>query len=97
MTPESKIKKEIRESLRKLGWHYRAIASNQYTRGGLPDSYAIKNGVVLFIEEKSYNGQQTDLQKKEMFDIGTHGGHYILARGIDDIIKYCESNGISLW
>lgn len=96
MTEESAVKKEIRESLRKLGWHYRSMASNEYTRGGLPDAYAVKNGVVLFIECKSKKGKQSVDQIAEMAKIYLHGGNYILARGINDIIEYCKEWGIKL-
>jgi Holliday junction resolvase len=96
MTPESKIKKDIRDTLRKLGWHYRSIASTQYTRAGLPDAYAIKKGVVLFLELKSEKGKQTDAQANEMFNIVFSSGHYILVRSFQDIIDYCGKNNIIL-
>lgn len=96
MTPESTVKTKIRKFLRDKGWHRRAIASNEYTRAGLPDTYAIKNGIVLFIECKSSTGKMSTGQIKEMFDIKEHGGHYITAYGIQCIIDYCTKNNIDL-
>ena len=95
-TPESKIKKDIRDTLRKLGWHYRSIASTQYTRAGLPDAYAIKKGVVLFLELKIETGKQTDAQIKEMLNIQLSSGHYVLVRCFQDVIDYCKKNNLSL-
>ena len=95
-TPESKIKKDIRDTLRKLGWHYRSIASTQYTRAGLPDAYAIKKGVVLFLELKIETGKQTDAQIKEMLNIQLSSGHYVLVRCFQDIVDYFKKNNLSL-
>lgn len=96
MTPESAVKTKIRNYLKKHGWHYRALASSQYTRPGIPDAYAIKNGIVLFIESKSETGKMSPAQVLEMIEICQHGGNYILAYGIDCIKDYCKKNKIQL-
>jgi Holliday junction resolvase len=96
MTEESKVKTEIRNYLKKNGFHYRAIGSNQYTRKGIPDAYAIKNGHILFIECKSSKGKMSIEQIKEMYEIMGHGGNYIIAYGIDCIKEYCLKNGIQI-
>jgi len=82
--------------MKKHKWHYRAIGSNQFTRSGLPDAYALKNGIVLFIECKSAKGKMSPDQIQEMFDIKNHGGHHIIAYSVDDIKEYCNKNGIEL-
>lgn len=95
-TQESLIKAEARRHLIRNRWHYRSIASNQFTRAGLPDAYAIKNGVTIFIEFKSDKGKQTPAQIQEMNDIIFNGGHYILAHSITDFFNYCDEKGIKI-
>jgi len=88
MTEESIIKVHIRTYLQKLGWYYRAIAANQFTRGGIPDAFAIKNGVTLFIEVKSEKGKLSPEQIQTGSEINSHGGNYIVARSVEDVIEY---------
>lgn len=96
MTPESKVKSKIRKYLRDNGWYYRAIGSNQYTRGGLPDTFAIKDGVVLFIECKSATGKLSGSQIETMFEIKNRGGNYIVAYSKEDVIEYCRKKKIEI-
>lgn len=88
MTPESLIKTQIRTYLQKTGWYVRSIASNQFTRAGNPDYFIIKNGVTIFIEVKSNTGKQTPAQIETGLNIQLHGGNYVVARSVDDIIDY---------
>lgn len=96
MTPESRVKSKIRKYLRDMGWYYRAIGSNQYTRAGLPDTFAVKDGIVLFIECKSATGTMSKAQLETMIEIKNHGGNYITAYDKQDVIDYCERRGIEI-
>ncbi len=87
-TPETKVKIKCRNFLKDKGWYIRSLPSTVYSRAGNPDYYAIKNGVVLFIECKSSTGKMSGKQLETMMEIKNHGGHYIIVYDIDDILKY---------
>lgn len=88
MTPESKIKSEIKSYLTKTGWYVRAIGSNQYTRPGNPDYYAVKDSVVLFIEVKSEKGKLSKAQIETQDNICAKGGHYVVAHSVEILQNY---------
>ena len=90
MTEESHIKVLIRSYLQKTGWYVRSIASTQYTRGGLPDYFAIKKGHVLFLEVKSSKGKQSLDQVETGEAINRFGGNYLVVKSVDDVIEYLE-------
>lgn len=53
---------------------------------GVSDIIAIKHGVVWFIEVKTPKGKMTNNQKIFQEMVENHGGNYLLARSIDDIM-----------
>jgi Holliday junction resolvase len=96
VTPETKVKNNIRAYLKLKGWYYRGIGSSAYTGKGLPDAFAIRNGITLFIEAKSEKGKLTPAQAETREQILTHGGYHVVAKSIDDIIEYCNINNIQI-
>ena len=58
---------------------------------GIADITAVRNGVVLFCEVKTDIGIQSESQKQFEESLKDHGGIYVLARSLDDIIKWLES------
>lgn len=89
-TEETRIKKEIKDWLTLKGWfHYYNMASmNSYP--GLCDRVAIKDGLVLFIEVKTKKSNQSDKQIQFELDVVSAGGHYLVARGYEDIEEYLK-------
>lgn len=88
MTPETKVKQEIKEYLTKSGWfHFPIIQNFKKSRGmpGLPDRIAIKNKVVLFIEIKAEDNDLSEDQAVFKDEILAHGGYYVTARKAGDI------------
>lgn len=91
-TPETAIKKEIKDWLRLHQWFvfYLLAGIGAYT--GASDLIAIKKGLVLFIEVKTKNGKMSPGQLKFRADIKNHGGHYVLARSYEDVEKYLREH-----
>ncbi len=98
------MKKQTAETLVKLlvkgyldiihAFHFPIVAS-AISYKGLCDIIAItKTGVVLFIECKSEKGQLSQSQIRFKNNIQENGGHFILARGYEDIQKYLKEHEI---
>jgi Holliday junction resolvase len=89
-TPENLVKREIRDWLSYKGFFHFPIMQGLGSFAGIPDRIAVKNGVVLFIEAKSKTGKQSDAQLAFEDGLVEHGGHYILARGYEDVERAWE-------
>lgn len=90
-TNETSILRAIRDTLRLKGWY---VIRNQQSMGshqGLADLIAIKDSVVLWIEVKAQNGYQSPYQKEFEQAISTHGGFYIIAKSVDNVLKYIDN------
>ena len=85
MTPETSIKKAIRDYLRLTGWFVFHNLAGLGVYPGISDLTAIKDGRVVFIEVKTNRGQQSEKQLLFEDGIRTHGGEYIVARSVDDV------------
>ncbi len=88
MTPETGIKHQVKDYLRLRGWFVFHNIAGIGSFPGLSDLVAVKDGIVLFIECKAPNGRMSDHQEKFMRTLELHGGHYVLARGYEDIEAY---------
>jgi len=90
-TPESLVKQEIKNYLDLYNWFHFHIRQGLGSYPGAPDRIAMKNGIVLFIEVKSAKGRLSESQQDFMAHIVNHGGHYIIARGYEEIESYLKS------
>lgn len=91
ITPETAVKKEIKNWLNLKGWFHFHILQGLGAYPGIPDRIAIKDGVVLFIEIKSKKGTLSDKQHAMMRDMYDCRAHYVVARGYEDIESYLIS------
>jgi len=91
-TPETLIKKSIKDYLRLSGWFTFSIMQGLGSYRGIADIFAIKNNNNIWIEVKAQGGRQSEYQKKFEHDIKQHGGHYILAYSVEDVEKYIIEN-----
>lgn len=57
---------------------------------GIADIYMFYNHRAVWIEVKSERGRQTEYQKEFQKEVKGSGQKYIIARSIDDIIKYLD-------
>jgi len=98
---EQQIQKSILDMLSLTGWYaYKQDSvgiydpvKNLYRKSntaGKSDIIAIKKGTVLFVEVKSKIGKQPPSQKEFERNIKEHGGHYLIARGFEDVQNYLK-------
>ena len=74
MTPEGKIKAEIKAILAKYEVYYFMPSGNGYGRSAIADFCCCINGHFLAIEAKAGNGKPTALQQRELDKIIAAGG-----------------------
>lgn len=74
MTPEGKVKKQVREVLTRLGAYYVMPVTGGYGRQGAPDFLVCYRGRFIGIETKAGKGKTTVLQDRNLDAIRTAGG-----------------------
>ena len=86
-TPESKVKKRVREMLDTLGVYHFMPPANGFGRAGIPDIIACMDGHFIAIECKAGKGTTTALQDRELDRIHNAGGTTYIARenNIDEL------------
>jgi Holliday junction resolvase len=82
---ESDVQRTIKEWLQWHGYYVIKIHQSLGSVKGIADLYAIKNGVHYWIEVKMPKGKLSDSQYYFKSEIEAHGGHFRLARGIEDL------------
>lgn len=80
MTPEVKVKKQVRKILDELPVYYFFPPANGYGRAGIPDIIFCTKGLFGAIECKAGKGQLTALQERELQQIQNNGGFTFVAR-----------------
>ena len=85
MTPESKIKKEIKEYIKKLGGFWSTVQGGPYSKPGDPDLVCWVKGRYVGIEVKTGTGKLSEIQKVRADEIMSAGGIWILARSVEDV------------
>ena len=86
-TPESKVKKRVRDLLDKLGIYHFMPPANGFGRAGIPDIIGCMDGHFIAIECKAGKGKTTALQDRELDRIHNAGGTTYIARedNIDEL------------
>lgn len=74
VTPESKVKKRVKEILKKHGVYYCMPMGTVWGKAGVPDIIACANGQFVGIECKAGGNKCTKLQELEQESIRTAGG-----------------------
>ena len=87
VTPETAIKKEVKDYLKLRGWFEFPITQGLGSYPGISDIIAVRNGVVLFIEVKTETGKQSGAQKEFELLCKDRGIPYILARSLEDVMN----------
>ena len=73
-TPESKVKKRVKEILKNLGAYYVMPVTGGYGRSGAPDFLVCYKGRFIGIECKAGKNKPTALQEKNLREIEDAGG-----------------------
>lgn len=80
LTPEAKVKQQVRRILDGLEIYYFFPPANGYGRAGIPDIILCAQGRFGAIECKAGKGQLTALQERELDKINAAGGFTFVAR-----------------
>jgi len=74
MTPEKKVKNQVKKVLDKLQAYYFFPATGGYGASGVPDVIACYKGKFVGIECKANGNKPTALQQKHLREISINGG-----------------------
>ncbi|MBO8136781.1 MAG: VRR-NUC domain-containing protein [Desulfotomaculum sp.] len=83
---ERDIQRQIKEYLQWHGWLVVKIHQSLGSYKGIADLYALKNGRSVWIEVKTPKGKQSKDQEQFEKDIKAHGGEYMVARSVEDVM-----------
>lgn len=87
---ENEIQAQIRMRLQYAGWYVIRHQQGMGSLKGLSDLSAIKDGRTVYIEVKKPGGVQSQYQKNFQEAIESHGGRYILAKSVEDVVEMIE-------
>lgn len=87
---EKDIENKIKDYLFENNYYYFKVHGSKFMQPGIPDIVACINGLFVGIEVKTKIGIQSDAQKIHERNILASGGHYILARSLEEVIEYVE-------
>jgi hypothetical protein len=73
-TPESKVKKKVKEVLKNLGAYYVMPVTSGYGNSGAPDFLVCYQGKFIGLECKAGKGRVTALQQRNLDQIDLAGG-----------------------
>jgi hypothetical protein len=82
---ESKIQTSCINYAKKNGWY--CCKTIKVSVSGFPDLIMLKNGVCVFVEFKTINGVQSELQKYQQKLLENQGFKYFLIRSLKEFQK----------
>ena len=85
MTPEGRLKKDIKALLTQCGAFWSLIPGGAYAKIGDPDMVVCYKGRYIAIEAKAGDGVQSKWQKTRQAEIEAAGGLYILPRSVEAV------------
>lgn len=88
--PETPIRRDIRDFLRLHGWKVTRIVQSALSEPGIPDLVCTREGQTCWIEVKRPGGRLSEAQEQWLQDLEDHGGHFIVARSVDDVAHLCR-------
>ena len=85
---EARIQKTILDYLKKSGyWTMKIVSVN---KGGIPDVYALKDGISYFIEVKDVGKKPAPLQAYRLAEIRKFGAITFWTDNLDKVKEYCK-------
>jgi len=78
MTPEAKVKKQIRAILERVGAYYSMPIGSGFGNAGTPDFLVCHRGLFIGIEAKAGRGKTTALQEHNLNRIMQAGGEALV-------------------
>jgi hypothetical protein len=92
---EKSIMFGIKQALSFKGWRVVRMPPPIYAGKGLPDLYAVRNGISVWIEVKTMTGKLSREQAEFGRRISDAGGLYIVARSVEYAVECCDRIVIS--
>lgn len=94
MTPEGKVKNQVKKILDAHKIYHFSPPGMGLGRAGIPDIIACHNGRFIGIECKAGKGQPTLLQSRELGRIDLAGGKTFVIRetNVNDIVEFIWAN-----
>jgi hypothetical protein len=78
---ESKIQSSCIKYAKSKGWYVLKVIKCNIS--GFPDSVLFKDGITIFVEFKSENGIQSELQKYQQIQLENQGFKYYLVNNLN--------------
>lgn len=94
MTPEGRVKDDIKRWLVWLGWWYLMPVKERHGRVGIPDFIICAGGIFLAVEAKrpGNEGGTTDRQDEELQAVRDSHGHAIVCASLEALKDYCYAD-----
>jgi len=89
LTPEGKVKAEVKKVLKRWNLYYAMPATGGYGTSGVPDFLVCHRGKFIGIECKANGNKPTALQHKNLTEIIVAGGYALVINetNIEDLEK----------
>ena len=93
MTPEAKVKNNVKKVLDEFGAYHFSPATHGYGRSGVPDIIGCYRGWFFAVECKAGKGKTTALQERELRKIRESGGFAIVINeeNIEELRAWVQS------
>lgn len=92
---EKKIENEIKKYITSRGGLcYKIHGGDLYQETGIPDLLVCWKGLFFGIEVKAPGGKPSAIQLAQGVRIKKAGGHFIIARSVEDVKEYIWKEGI---
>jgi hypothetical protein len=94
MTPEGKVKADVKRELKLRGIWYFMPMQNGFGVVGIPDFICCWNGRFLAIETKApkKRSHTTANQERQIADINAHGGYAIVVDDVSQLISFLQEH-----
>lgn len=93
---EKKIENEIKAYIKSRGGLcYKIHGGDLYQETGIPDLLCCWGGLFFGIEVKDPGGKPSAIQLAQGARIRKAGGHFIIAKSLQDVIDYIEIAGLT--
>lgn len=92
---EKEIENSIKEYIKSCGGLcYKIHGGDLYQESGIPDLLCCWGGLFFGIEVKDPEGEPSALQLAQGVRIKKAGGHFLVAKSVQDVKDYIEKEGL---
>lgn len=92
---EKRIENEIKEYIKSCGGLcYKIHGGDLYQETGIPDLLCCWCGLFFGIEVKDPQGKPSAIQLAQGARIKNAGGHFLIAKSLQDVVDYVKKEGL---